>query len=260
MSFAAPFRIGIRPITIDQWLTPSKARASRIAAKRQMLADGIMPYQTVGGTNDAETDVQNLLSERFSGVPDDHPPLLAASLMVEDDLVLMRRTAEGWVLAAAALFFPTSWRLEDKLGKPLGDVHAPVPAFATGSRHDEVIGRMFDALQPMQPVARGNWSVHSSAALRITDPHGQRVHHFETGGPLLPQATLRRERQSLLKLPMSGDILFSISIDLDPLTTLSARECHELADQIDAMDAEQSRYKGLSIDREQLVRELRAVA
>src|SRR5690606_2368165 len=47
------------------------------------------------------------------------PALWTAARLVQEDLVLMRRGAAGWRLAAAALCFPSSWRLAEKFGKPI---------------------------------------------------------------------------------------------------------------------------------------------
>mgnify|MGYP000846223527 CR=1 FL=1 len=40
----------------------------------------------------------------------------------------------GWRLAAGSLCFPSSWSLVEKFGKPLQDIHAPVPGFGPGTR------------------------------------------------------------------------------------------------------------------------------
>src|SRR5690606_19736034 len=69
-------------------------------------------------------------------------PLAAASLLVQEDLILMRKGADGWRLAAGSLCFPSSWVLTEKFGKPLHTIHVPVPGFGPGSRPDELIARM----------------------------------------------------------------------------------------------------------------------
>src|SRR5690349_11095072 len=86
------------------------------------------------------------------------PPLKIAARLVQEDLVLMRRGENGWRLAAASLSFPSSWSLAEKFGKPLRDIHRPVPQFGPGTRSDDLIERMFDKLQG-QAVVRYNWSL-----------------------------------------------------------------------------------------------------
>ncbi|TIU52784.1 MAG: DUF3445 domain-containing protein, partial [Mesorhizobium sp.] len=64
-------------------------------------------------------------------------PLVQASLLVQEDLILMRRDESGWRLAAGSLCFPSSWSLLEKFGKPLQQIHAPVPGFGPGTRPAE---------------------------------------------------------------------------------------------------------------------------
>lgn len=78
---------------------------------------------------------------------EDHPPLLAASLLVQEDLALMRRGEDGWRLAAASLCFPSPWSLAGKFGRPVDEIHGPVPGFGPGSRPAGPIARMFDNLR-----------------------------------------------------------------------------------------------------------------
>ncbi|MEO1398069.1 MAG: heme-dependent oxidative N-demethylase subunit alpha family protein, partial [Pseudomonadota bacterium] len=46
-------------------------------------------------------------------------PLADVALLVQDDLLLMRRAEDGWRLVAASLCFPSSWNLHEKFDKPL---------------------------------------------------------------------------------------------------------------------------------------------
>ena len=149
------------------------------------------------------------------------PPLKAASLLVQEDLILMRRGDDGWRLAAGSLCFPSSWTLTEKFGRPLHEYIAPVPGFGPGTRNNELISRMFDKLH--QPVQRFNWSIQAGDALYHPLSHSGRVERAEQrpskfgDADLNAAAFIRVERQTLRKLPASGDILFTIRIYLDPL-------------------------------------------
>ena len=68
----------------------------------------------------------------------------------------------------------------------------------------------------------------------------------------------RVERQTLKKLPVSRDILFTIRIHLDPLKVLArhpdrAMLAVSFAEQLNALDQAQLDYKGLTADRDRLV-------
>ena len=69
---------------------------------------------------------------------------------------------------------------------------------------------------------------------------------------------------SLRKLPVSGDILFTIRIYIDPIAVIARHPqaqklASSFADQLEALDDQQTAYKGLSLQRTELVRKLRAV-
>jgi hypothetical protein len=198
------------------------------------------------------------------------PPLHAASLLVQEDLILMRKGENGWRLAAGSLCFPSSWSLGEKFGRPLHEIPAPVPGFGGGTRNADLISRMFDSLQG-QAVLRWNWSLQAGNDLYLPFSHQERIDRatdrpskFSTD-EIAAQAFIRVERQTLRKLPVSGDILFTIRIHLDPLETIEkhperAALALSFADQLEGLDEAQLDYKGLTADRDRLVAVLRAIS
>ena len=174
--------------------------------------------------------------------------------------MLMRKGADGWRLAAASLCFPSSWSLHEKHGRPMHQIHAPVPGFQQGSRNAGLIERMFDNLRPDMPVMRWNWSVYGDD--RLFHPDGHEVGPGRFGsGPVADNVYLRLERQTLSKLPASGDILFTVRIYVDPLerlerhpegTTLAAA----IADQVKALSPAERAYKGLAKEQNRLLARL----
>ena len=190
------------------------------------------------------------------------PPLRAAAMLVAEDLAIMRRDAAGWRLAAGAVCFPSSWRLREKAGRPIEQVHGPVPGFGAGTRGAELITRMFDSMQPGNVALRWNWSLYGNDLLH--HPDDQPPRRFGGGGRA-DQVFLRVERQTLRKLPQSGDIVFTIGIHLDPLGALSRHPeggtiAGALMVQIAALDEAQLAYKGLTAERERLLARLREIA
>ena len=183
------------------------------------------------------------------------PPLHKASLLVQEDLILMRRGEDGWRLAAGSLCFPSSWLLTEKFGKPMSTIHEPVPGFGPGTRNAGLIDRMFDRLQVGQPVERFNWSIQAGDALYHPLSNVERIDRA-TGRPIrfpdvdsAARAFIRVERQTLRKLPVSGDILFTIRIYLDPMGLLKSRPdravlAASFAEQLLALDARTARLQG----------------
>jgi hypothetical protein len=116
---------------------------------------------------------------------------------------------------------------------------------------------MFDNLRPEMPMVRWNWSIYGDADLFHPGPHG--------GQRLADGAFLRLERQTLRRLPASGDIVFTIRIYVDPLDAVTARPdgpavAKELMDQLGALDATQLAYKGMTDERDAVMTRLAAVA
>lgn len=199
----------------------------------------------------------------------DRPPLLAAADLVADDLVLMRKGDDGWRLAAASLCFPSSWTLSEKFGRPLQQIHNPVPGFGEGTRTAEIITRMFDNFQRGQTAVRWNWSLQSDRALYKPLSNVGRDERAAARPPRFAHgaasAFIRVERQTLRKLPVSGDIVFTIRIDLDPMLALEAdpdgpRLAASLAAQLSALDPAQLDYKGFHADRDRLIADLALIA
>lgn len=138
-----------------------------------------------------------------------------ARLVQEDLCILQRRDgADEHVLTAAALCFPASWTLNEKIGRPLTAIHAPVAPY------DEALARrvqrLFDHLQVAQPVWRQN-------ALLYEDP--QLFQPRREGDPHRPMSKtpgfLRSERQCLRRLPGTGAIVFSIHTYVVPVDRIA---------------------------------------
>ena len=293
---ATPFTIGLKPLDPAEWIEPDDRLTQQLDLKRRLYeTDFNTVFAAEPETIKAQAEVLAMLAAHLpSRFPDIYrrtanaieivagkqsvaldswpqTPLVAASLLVQEDLVLMRKGTDGWRLAAAALCFPSSWSLAEKFGLPLDTIHIPVPGFGAGTRPAAIIGRIFDNLHVDQPVERMNWSLQEDDRLHLPRSKGQRdagVTDSKAGllGPEpLAAAFIRVERQTLRKLPESGDILFTIRIHLDPMQKLAAhpdraRLAASLASQLAALDAAQLAYKGISANRDALVTALHALA
>ena len=290
------FSIGLKPLAAAEWIEVDRHLLPYLTEKRRLYAE--IPERVFveeDGTRDAQQEVLDLLGahlpQRFpdtyrrtgsgvevvgaesrftlaSGLADG--PLIAASLLVQEDLILMRRDDSGWRLAAGSLCFPSSWSLLEKFGKPLQQIHAPVPGFGPGTRPAELINRMFDGLQG-QAVERFNWSIQADNALYHPLSNVERIDRATNrptrfpDGEIDAHAFIRVERQTLRKLPVAGDILFTIRIHLDPLAVLAghpdrATLAVSFAAQLEALDLAQLDYKGLTSDRDRLVAVLNHMA
>lgn len=277
------FAIGAKPLDPDAWIEADARLAADLAEKERLAATRWEEvFAAEPGTAAAQAEVLALLAEhlpaRFPALYrrvgatmqmggrtvalDEKPALWTAARLVQEDLVIMRRGAAGWRLAAASLSFPSAWRLGEKFGRPMDEVHAPVPGFGAGTRNAELVARMFDNLRPEIPMIRWNWSVYGDADL--FHPHNSPARRFGAGARA-ENVFLRVERQTLRRLPQSLDILFTIRVIVDPLEELerhsdAPRIARALIGQLLSFTAEQLDYKGLTLERDRLVRRLREIA
>jgi hypothetical protein len=179
-------------------------------------------------------------------------PLLAAGRMVQEDFCLMQKGPSGYRLTAAILCFPAHWRLADKLGRPLDLIHAPVPDF---DRHlARPVDRFFSSLQVERPVWRTNWSLVDTPELFRPPEHRARPRTI-VAARAGEQLWLRVERQTLRRLPRSGDVLFGIRTYVEPLAKIADAPgvARALADRVRELPPAMAGYKGIAAIREPLL-------
>ncbi|WP_394688571.1 heme-dependent oxidative N-demethylase family protein [Hoeflea sp.] len=275
---APPFAIGLNRLDPETWLDIDGDLASYTAEKHRLTRER---YEDVfvaePDTEDAQREVHDLirshLGARFKPAPPDTaltapdgtplPVLHRAALSIPEDLVLMRKGETGWRLAAASVCFPSSWNLREKFGHPMHVIHGPVPGFQKGTRNAGLIERMFDNLRLDMPVVRWNWSVYGDAELFHQHGHEKGEGRFGPG-PVASNVYLRLERQTLRKLPESGDIVFTIRIYIDPLTVLethpeAAKLALAIANQVKALSPAERAYKGLATEQDRLLARLEMI-
>lgn len=274
-----PFSIGMNLLDLDDWIEVDGRLPDYLAEKERLLkADRGAVFREEEGTRAAQQEVLDLLLEhlprrfpetyrrdgRFieivpAGAKVDvelegEASFVRAARLIQEDLVLMRKGEGGYRLAAGAVCFPSSWAFHEKFGRTLDAIHTPVPGYA-----DLMAGRVariFDNLPADKPASRMNWTLHPDNAL-----------HKPVGG-LWPEGELapyvRLERQTLRRLPLSGDILFTIRTYLDPVAALrdhpeGPRLVAGIKREILGLSDSQATYRSLLQDRDRIVALLEAI-
>ncbi len=176
--------------------------------------------------------------------------LLVLGSSVEPDFVLLVPRSDGqFTVAAGCVCFPSSWRLTDKLGQTVSEVHEPVPNLnvALGQQID----RLLQNLRPGKCVIRANWSVCRQPEL---NQHLDRNLPGMTNSVTLDQAWLRREDQSLFVLPETRGIVFGIRVTHLPWQVLRSmpEKARNVARTLQTMPPEMLDYKRLTMAWEQL--------
>ncbi|OUD10670.1 hypothetical protein BVC71_04060 [Marivivens niveibacter] len=130
-------------------------------------------------------------------------PFLSLSQLVTEDLCVLEKRGDEHVLTAALLCFPAAWTLAEKIGRPLTRIHVPVAPYNENIARR--VQRLFDGIQPNKPIWRANLHTYEEPDLfHVRGENDPRPYknidaHYE-----------RSERQTVLRLPNSGAVLFAI--------------------------------------------------
>lgn len=266
-----PYRMtmGLLPLDPAEWILVDAAFAAELKEKQALLA--ARHGEVFAALPEADAGAREVLSRFADHLPRRFPdlytrdgrtlrradgavfdldgplhPLDLAGRLVQEDFCLMQAAGDSWNLVAASLCFPTRWKLADKIGRPLAAIHAPVPGFAPTL--GAPVERFFNRLAPGKAVWRANWGLIDDPALFQPAGHFRgAVNETITPENAGDTVWLRVERQTLMRLPESGDILFTIRILQETLgeTARSPKRAARLAELIASMPEELKRYKSI---------------
>lgn len=225
---------GVVPAGPDGWLSVDDAFGRQMAERDRLIAE--RPDKVLGMLERARPAAAELLDavlERLRATPgydvgagavrrpdgvtvalERDRPMTVLGRLVQEDLCLLDHDGAESVLVAAALCFPASWTLAEKLGRPMLRIHEPVKHYTEDVA--KRVQRLFDAIRPEQPLQRWNALVYDEPELHQPRSEGQRRPRP------VRRDFLRSERQVLLRLPASRAVVFSIHTwvvrmeDLDP--------------------------------------------
>jgi len=225
---------GVRPLD-GHWLISDDAGAAQLALRDRLVAE--RPDEVLAmlpGSDAALTELRKLVAKEASSLqgyrsetgelirPDgvkldnELPDILFLGRACQEDFCLLEKQGDQHVLSAAAICFPANWKLAEKLGRPLTDIHAPVSAYDENVARR--VQRLFDGLQAGKPIWRAN-------GLYYHDPALHQPHKTQAGGA---PGFFRSERQVLLRLPATQAIVFSIHTVVLDLSRMSDREISKL--------------------------------
>ncbi len=227
---------GILPVEGEAWLAVDEAYAAQMALRDQLIADipEIVLGQLPQGVAAAE-ELYDLILTRLATTPgyaltpdtatrpdgvvvalDRSAPLKTLGRLVQEDLCLMQADGPEHVLTGACLCFPASWSLSEKLGRPLTGIHRMVKVYEEDLARR--VQRIFDVIRVGQPLWRMNALVYVNPDLH------------QPGFEAAPRTArrggdyVRAERQTLLRLPQTGAVLFAIHTYVVRLDSLTAEE------------------------------------
>ena len=253
LSSGALFQIGTRPMEPTQWLAIGPDHGPFLREKRARLEAKSLPfYRAMPGSLPAQIELRDRvvadllahhadvftmadgrLVDRVEGGTHelDSPglePLAVISLFLEEDFILLQQVDGQDLITAASNAYSSSGRIVSSVGRNMPWAHKFVPTLndQLGSRIDRVLGNVkVDA-----PVERFNWLLTPIASrLFPEDPHAANMAAVDSINAALAKDPsrageilwIRVERQTLLRLPESGALAFSIYTYSDPLSSIA---------------------------------------
>jgi dimethylamine monooxygenase subunit A len=271
----SPFRltVGLRRIEPERWIEADAGYGADLVARERVLEEHFADaVQTASGdaatraTGELLSTLGAALAADASGTWSVHDDgtitvvptgrrvdvvrgdaMTAAAHLVADDLCVLG--ADDHVLLAGAVCFPNRWRLSDKLGRPVAEIHGPVPGYA-----EELDGRVTQVLAKLRPgtvLERRNWSLLDDPAL--FQPKGPEPGAAPSRALLADPGEhtwVRVERQTLRRLPETGAVVFTIRTLQRRLRELEPHEARPLAIALRQLPEPMTAYKDLVSRRE----------
>ena len=261
-----PFEIGLHPIDKKDWLSLNSSDSIYIQNKHRLIKENIQDVYFVSEDHkqdifdlaislqsdliEQETELQERLDlalqeTGIKSIKHDNA-LLALSLLVEDDLVILRPEKDSFKMIAGAVFSPSGWDLKGKQFLDINDIHSPVPHY--NSLLAERLNKILTRLPICIPFERHNWSIYGSDDLfqppEIKLANGIDIRSKED----IESINIRIERQTLYKPENLNLILFSIKVMNYPIKEITDNKSlgQNFYSALQDLSAEMIEYKGLT--------------
>jgi len=166
-------------------------------------------------------------------------------MQVAEDVAVFQVAALREYLAVAQICMPSSWRLEEKIGRSFADIHEPVPGMKLENASD-----FARSLAAKGPYERFAWGLTNEDVLDQYAPA-----HAEVQPDSL---FVRVERQTTHPLPCGDAWMFTIRPMNTSVDLLSGPQRESLAKAIESMTEAQAIYKGVAGTRKAIVERLRS--
>ncbi|PTQ74548.1 heme-dependent oxidative N-demethylase subunit alpha family protein [Celeribacter persicus] len=236
---------GVIPFELDDWLEVDTAYGAQMALRDQLIATtpeevvaldesarpaalelldmllGLLPGLGFGVTSDEVT--------RPDGVTvalDRDWPMHTMGRLLQCDICLMQPDPTGEtdesVLTGAVLCFPSGWRLRQKFMKPMLRIHQPIEIYTPDLAAR--VQRMMNGVQEGRGLMRGTAS-RSDAHLCDPRSEGELRHGTNTS------KYIRVERQSLVRLPETRAVVFTIHTQVVEPSALTPEQAEALKER-----------------------------
>lgn len=256
--------IGLKPINEDNWLEIDHLFEAELKLKKALLQDK-KDVVLVSNNDylDTERELLELIidflkiyhpesyhfgensvtikkSDQYLHFDDFESPIELASLLIQEDLVIMHPQDESFYLEAACVCAPTRWSLIDKFQKSLTEIHKEVPGYQ--ERLDGRVKTIFKNLPNNRIFERLNWGIVDDPAL-FQPVNSKTLVEIENTDPV--NLFLRSERQTIRKLTKNRSVIFTIRVHVDSIFSILKNIEHrkDLVEAIQNLEEPMKEYK-----------------
>jgi hypothetical protein len=221
-----------------RWLDHNAGECAAILSEGEPILDEVV-------------ELARSLDIPMSASPIPFDTCVALGKMWEPDLLFLRTVEDSQPeLVGGCVCFPSSWSLEEKLGRPLDAIHTPVPTF--NAQFASPVKQFLARMKPGISWERINWGL--SRTPELNQHPNRRLPRLDASVDL-HDVWFRVEYQSLVALPRTNAILFGIRLIIEPLTRLARDPAFAagLSRALETMPESVATYKGLQTSRRRLV-------
>ncbi len=270
--------IGLKPIDDYSWLEIDSLFEEEISLKKRLYEEKkdqvlITPVESIDIQKEVLDIVLEHLNEFYSDsyrinkdsvevlksktiyfFKDFENPLELASLLVQEDLIIMQPKKDVFYLKSASLCAPTRWSLKEKFNLSLSEIHKEVPGYK--EKIDLRVNNIFQNLPDQKIFERYNWSIFDSPEL--FQPIGSKT-LVEIKNIDPEDLYLRVERQTLRRLKDSRSILFTVRVHVDPMSSILSDKniLMDLIKAIQNLEEDMKNYKVIQPFEERLIKWLK---
>ncbi|KAF8842564.1 hypothetical protein BDN67DRAFT_899178 [Paxillus ammoniavirescens] len=263
-----PFRweyhqnMSLKKLEPDWWIELESSYCERIAQRKKLHVEhGKLVIDELPGSQEASRECMEMViqyicqrypnqfhydnwtgvfSNNILGTKVDistvHPLLFLLDHVPEDFLITQEDPDTGlYVLRAAVSCSAVGWNIGQKMGRPLHQIHGPVPdykekmAFSMDRQRtslafvdlvpNQVLHRFFSKLPCDKPIQRGSWGLEVGEPLFVQTAEAEwSVRQTQDPDLSLSNIYLRVDWQTLRRMPKSRAIVFNFKALFTPVT------------------------------------------
>ncbi|KAG2041512.1 hypothetical protein BDR03DRAFT_891180, partial [Suillus americanus] len=248
-----PFRweyhqnMSLKKLEPDYWLELESTYRDRIVQRRQIYAfHGKRVIDELPGSEAASKELVEMVIQYLclrypkqfefdewtltfhnhilgttANIPTVHPLVFLLENVPEDFLITQEDPDTGlYTLRAAVSTSAVGWNIGQKIGKPLHDIHGPVPDYKEKLAFSMDRQVMYFSKMPCnKPIQRGSWGLEIGQPLYLQTDEPEWSHRQHQNPDLpLSDIHMRVDWQTLRRLPKSRAIVFNFKALFTPVT------------------------------------------